>query len=358
MDSSKIGIGVIGLFMGKNLLYINRHETAGSEVRAVCDVDPERLKANQEEFRVPFATTDYRELIARSDIDVVGIFTPDHLHIQMIREALEAGKHIICTKPMVNSLAEARETCELVKRSGRKFLVGQTRRYVRHHMEAKALFDSGKIGLPLMAEASYVHGDIWKVFDRGAWRYEVPQNMLYGAMCHPVDHLRWYFGDVDEVFAYGCPGPIDPRYPQDQFPNAMANLKFKNGVIARLLQATGVVEPPYGSESDVMPMEGVSIFGTRGTIANYHARYFEDNFRGTYRVVDFSKSEATADFDGKEYSGHAASVLRYIREMEQCIWNDTRPQVDEVEGAKCIAVCSAIEESIAAGKPVKVFNDF
>lgn len=118
MDSSKIGIGVIGLFMGKNLLYINRHKTARSEVRAVCDVDPERLKANQEEFHVPFATADYRELIARSDIDVVGIFTPDHLHIQMIREALEAGKHIICTKPTVNSLAEVRETCELVRRSG------------------------------------------------------------------------------------------------------------------------------------------------------------------------------------------------------------------------------------------------
>lgn len=357
----QFGIAVIGLFMGRNLLYVNHHrdsELFHSEVRAICDVDEERLAQNQQEFSVPFASTDYREVIHRDDIDIVGIFTPDHLHMEMIREALKAGKHVICTKPMVNSLEEAVETVGLVRQTGRKFLVGQTRRYVRHHMEAKALFDSGKIGEPLMCEASYIHGDMWKVFDRGAWRYQVPQKMVYGGMCHPVDHLRWYFGDVDEVFAYGAPSPIDPRYPQAYDLNYIANLKFKSGLIGRVIQATGIVEPAYGSLNDVYPMEGVSIFGTKGTITNFHARYLEGGIRGQEVVVDFSKSENVDDFDGKEYSGHLASVLRYIREIEDCILKDTKPLVNEIEGAKAIAVCSAIEESAQTGRPVKVFNEF
>ena len=56
----------------------------------------------------------------------------------------------------------------------KKFLTGQTRRLVKHHREAKALYDSGKLGEPLFAEASYIH-NCRKVFDRSPWRYEVPQ---------------------------------------------------------------------------------------------------------------------------------------------------------------------------------------
>ena len=64
------------------------------------------------------------------------------------------------------------------------------------------------------------------------------------------------------------------------------------------------------------------------------------------------------DFDGKEYSGHRMSVLKYVKEMENCILGDKTPSVDEIEGAKCIAVCAAAEESIWSGQPVKVYNEF
>lgn len=357
-EAKKLGIGVIGLFMGRCMLYVNGIKSYNSEVRAICDIDEERMKKNKEEFNTPYATTDYRELLKRSDIDIVGIFVPDHLHMQIIREALEAGKHVICTKPMVVSLDEAKETVMLVKKYGKKFLTGQTRRFVKHHIEAKNLFDSGKIGKPLFAEASYVHGDMWKVFDRGAWRYLAPQDIMYGGACHPIDHLRWYFGDVDEVFAYGCTSPVDLRYPQDKEMNFLINLKFKNGVIARVLTACGIVEPPYGATGDVMPMEGVSIFGSQGTIANYHARYFEDGDRSREKVVDFARDEDMDDFDGKEYSGHIASVLKYVKEMEECITFDKKPVINEIEGAKVIAVCSAAWESIKSGRAVKVFNEF
>ena len=347
--------------MGRDMLNINQHLDSNlfrSEVRAICDTNAERLHENQKEFKVDFATADYREAINRDDIDIVGIFSPDHLHMEMIEEAFKAGKHIICTKPMVTNLAQAMKTVELVKHYNRKFLVGQTRRYVRHHIEAKALYDSGKIGTPLLCEASYVHGDIWNVFDRGAWRYTVPQNVIYGGMCHPIDHLRWYFGDIDEVSAYGAPSPIDERYPQDYYLNIIANLKFKSGLIGRVLNANGIVSPAYGELSDVFPCEGVSIFGTKGSITNFHARYYENGIRGDAVTVDFNTSENANDFDGIAYQGHQVSVLRYVKEMEDCIIEDKKPLIDEISGAKVIATCSAIEESIKTGKPVKVMNEF
>lgn len=360
MNHDRMGIGVIGLMMGANMLYVNRHRTQFcSEVRGICDLRDDRLSSHARDFQVPFATRDWRELVRRPDIHIIGIFSPDHLHLEMIRLALESGKHVICTKPMVVSLAEAKETVALVRKHKRKFLVGQTRRFVAHHQQVKAFYDSGKIGRVMLAEASYVHGDVWKVLDRGAWRYEHPQDIIYGGACHPIDHLRWYFGDVAEVHAYGCPSPVDPRYPQDKEMNFIINLKFKNGVIARVMTACGIHEQPGGSISDILPMEGVSLFGTYGTIANYHAAYREGGCHDAPRQeVHFPRDDVAEDFDGKEYSGHLMSVLKYVREMEGCILHDQPVTVNEIEGAKCIATCAACWESIQSGQTARVFNEF
>jgi predicted dehydrogenase len=356
MDKDKLGIGVIGLFMGNNALKVNEMKSFHSEVRGICDINPQRLEERQREYNIPFATDTYQKLIDRKDIDIIGIFSPDHLHMSMIRDALTAGKHVICTKPMVTNIHDAKVVMELVRKTGKKFLVGQTRRYEKVHQEAKALYDEGKIGRPLFAEASYVHGDFWKVLDRGSWRYEVPQDMIYGGGCHPIDHLRWYFGDVEEVFCYSAPSPVDLRYPQTHDLNYLINLRFANGVMARVMNAMGVVEPPYGGISDIFPGEGFSVFGTNGTIANYHARYFENGDHSKPVTIDFPRTEVMEDFDGKEYTGHAASVLKYIQEMEDCIFQDHTPLVDEIEGAKVIATCSACAESSKTGLPIKVDN--
>lgn len=361
MKTKRLGIGVIGLSMGKNMLHINNHPNEfDSQVTAICDIRADLLQWTKDEFSgIKLATKNWQDVVTSKDVNIVGVFSPDHLHFEMVKAALENGKHVICTKPMVISLQEAKDTVNLVRKHNLKFLVGQTRRFVTHHQQVKDFYDSGKIGTALFAEASYVHGDVWTVFDRGAWRFEHPQDIIYGGACHPIDHLRWYFGDVDEVHCYGATSPVDLRYPQDKEINFTINLKFKSGLIARVLTLCGIHIPPGGHSGDIMPMEGVSIFGTKGSIVNYHAVYRENGDHNAPRQeVHFMKDDVKEDFDGKEYSGHRLSVFKYVREMEACIKNNTKPTVNEIEGAKCIAVCSACWESINKKTLVKVFNEF
>jgi predicted dehydrogenase len=356
----KIGIGVIGLRMGANMLYVNRHPSRfASEVRGICDLDADRLSEAGDRFAIPFRTQDWRQLVTRPDVDLVGIFSTDRDHMEMIRLAVEKGKHVICTKPMVVSLDEAQETVRLVRLHGRKLLVGQTRRYEALHQQVKAFYDGGTIGSALFALASYVHGDFWTVLDRGAWRYEHPKDMIFGAACHPIDHLRWYFGDVDEVHAYACPSPVLPRYPQDRPLNYTVNMRFKSGVIGQVLCLIGIHEPPGGRRGDVMPAQGLSLFGTFGTIVNSHAAWRDQGRHDAPRQEHrFPTGDEMEDFDGTEYNGHRMATLKYVHEMESCILNDAVPSVNEIEGAKCIAVCAAADESIRTGEPVKVINDF
>jgi len=344
-----LGVAVIGLGMGKNMLYLNEIEQLHSEVRALCCTNESKLTEYQQTFRIPFASRDYRETIHYDGIDIVAIFSPDHLHFEMMKEALEAGKHVIVTKPMAVSLEEAREIVKLVRKHRNKVIVGQTRRYVKRFQQAKQLFDAGKLGKPLFAEAHYIH-DMRPVFDRSPWRYQVPKDFLYGGACHPIDHLRWFLGDVEEVHAYGSTSPVDTRYPQDKEINFLINLKFKNGTISRVLSAQGIVHPPEGTRE----MDEFSIYGDKGTVVNHRVRYEEAG-----EVFDYSlDAESAVDFDGKEYSGHKAEVFRYVEEMERCIIEDVKPLINELEGAKCAAVSAAAWESIHSGQVVKVFNEF
>ena len=331
-----IGVGIVGLGMGRNMLEINSDRQSRMAVRAICDVNEELLKGVQTQHGIPFASTDYRELLKRDDISVVGIYTPDDMHLEHIEAALAAGKHVICTKPMVVSLDQAKRTVELVRKSGLKFLTGQSTRFVPEFMAAKKMYDDGDLGRPLFAEAHYVH-DMRPVLDATPWRYQRPQDVMYGGSCHPIDLLRSFFGDVEEVFCYGAKSNIDPRYPW--YDNFLINMRFRNGVIARVLAVFGLVEPP-------LPMLALGIYGDKGSMTN-------DTF-----VLDKIQGKPAMKMSFPREGGHGREVWRYMRHFEECIVEDKRPLIDEVEGAKVISTCSACWDSIHSGLPAKVFNDF
>ena len=159
---------------------------------------------------IPIWTTDYRALLARKDIQVIGIYSPDHLHAEHASAALQAGKHVICTKPMCTRLEDTAELVKQVDRSGLKFLVGQTMRFDLEFVNAKHLLDDGDLGEIIFAEAHYVH-DARSFFPATPWRLHAPQDLMYGGASHPIDLLRWFLGDVDEVHAYGRKGDLRPN---------------------------------------------------------------------------------------------------------------------------------------------------
>ncbi|HMN30992.1 MAG TPA: Gfo/Idh/MocA family oxidoreductase [Caldilineaceae bacterium] len=330
--AKEIGVGVIGLGMGKNMLAVNQDPSSRMEVRGLCDSNETLLRQVQRQHGVAFATTDYHALLTRPDIDVIGIYSPDHQHIEQVEAAARAGKHIICTKPMVVSPEEAVRTVAAVRQHKVKFLVGQTCRFTPAFMAAKKLYDDGDLGRPLFAEAHYVH-DIRPVFDRTPWRYEHPQDMLYGGACHPIDLLRWFFGEVDEVFVYASQSGIDARSIKHD--NFLINLRFTNGVIARVLAVFGLVEPP-------LPMLGLGIYGDKGSIVNDQL------------VLDKVPGQPVMKLSFGNEHGHGREVWRYMRHFEECLVEDKQPLINEVEGAGVIATAAACWESIRTGLPAKV----
>ncbi|MBI3969721.1 MAG: Gfo/Idh/MocA family oxidoreductase [Chloroflexi bacterium] len=344
-----IGVGVIGIGMGLTVAAINRDPASRLEVRALCATRPERLAAAARERDIGFVTTDHHELIARPDIDVVGVYSPDHLHFEHARAALEAGKHVICTKLMVTRVEDAAELVRLVDRTGLKFLVGQTMRFEPKFATAKRMVDDGDLGEIAWAEAHYVH-DLRHVLPLTPWRLTAPQDLMYGGVSHPADLLRWFFGNVKSVHALARKGKIMPDYPLPD--NFLLNLQFESGLIARVLGSYGVVHPP-------MPMMGLGLYGDQGSLQ----ADFTDQRGGQLKYV-LDRVEtlpvATMTFEPEREGayGHGETVLRYLRHFEECLATGSEPSPSVRDGARSVATCAAAWESVRTGKVVSVSNDY
>ncbi len=352
-----LGLGVVGTGLGATLLRINHLPDSRWQVRGIYDPDPERhherydvgksAQALADAFGVGLVAKEYAELLSREDIDCIAVFSPCPLHTAQVTAALEAGKHVIVTKPMAVSLDEARTLVALVDRTGLKLLVAQSMRWNSHFRAIHDLYTSGKLGEIQLAESYYVH-DLRPVLDVSPWRYEMPQDYMYGGVCHPVDLLRWFLGEVDEVFAYGSHGNLDLRYPKDKDNNFVISLRYRSGVIARVLGGFDVVHPPslWGK-----PFHGVGLglYGTKGSVFNDRVVYD--------RYGQGPPKEEPVAPEG-ESDDHAGEVIGFLRHFENCLLNGEEPLVGVRDGAQVVATCAACWESIHTGLPVKVTHEF
>ena len=353
MANDVIRLGIIGMGlnnMASTFVMLNDVEDLRYEITAICSVPQETVDQCCKEFNVPFGTTDFRELVGRDDVDVVCVFSPDHLHAEHAAAALEAGKHVVCTKPMVTSVADARRLVDLAGDKGVKFLVGQTMRFDRQFLHAKKLFDDGELGDLIALESFYLH-DMRPVFGFTPWRLHVPQDFMYGGCVHSIDVIRAFGGDIDEVQAFSNQGKMTADYAIDD--NFFLNVRFKSGVIGRVAGLYGIVHPPT-------PMMQFGLFGNKGSLQ----AEFTDNAPGEIRVIldkwDPKEPEVMAFEPERDRSayGHGATVIRYMRHFQDCLDNDLDPSPSVIDGAKSVAVGEAARKSIKTGKVVKVFNDF
>ena len=152
MDSTTVGIGVIGLgHWGPNHLRVFS-QAAGARVRAAADLSPDRRRHVSQLYRDVEIVAEAGEVFGRTDVDAVVIATPARSHFAVTKAALEAGKHVLLEKPMCTSLTEARELVSLAQRAGRVLMHGHVFLYnggIRYMHDAIA---KGSVG-----SVQYVH---------------------------------------------------------------------------------------------------------------------------------------------------------------------------------------------------------
>ncbi len=125
-----IRVGVIGTGFGAAVHIPALKHLPEFEVAAVCSRRAARARSVAAEHKIPTVCTDFREMVNDQEIDAVVVAAPPYLHHQMTLAALEAGKHVLCEKPMARNLAEARDMVKMAERAGVAAMVNHEFRFL------------------------------------------------------------------------------------------------------------------------------------------------------------------------------------------------------------------------------------
>lgn len=200
---TKLRVGVVGLGVGRMHVWSYQQLPEHFEVRAVCDVDERRGAAARKRQNVPRAYTRLGEMLERETLDVVSLCTPPHLHLEQCRDVLRSGRHVVCEKPLVASLAEVDALAREEDDSAGRVMPILQYRFGAGIQRLRHLVQAGVTGRAYLStvETAWLRGaDYYAAPWRGRWATE-RGGVLLSHATHAHDLLCFVVGEVRSVFA-------------------------------------------------------------------------------------------------------------------------------------------------------------
>jgi predicted dehydrogenase len=341
-------IGVLGLHEGRTLL-TSLDRSAHCLATAGCDLDPQKLAACRQALPGPFYTTDYAAMLARADVDIVAIYTPDPLHGEHIEQAFRAGKDVICTKPLVASVADARRVLAAARATGRQLLVGQSTRFFEPFLRQRTAFERGELGTVELVDAHYVHRMDW-YYEKSAW-VAAEADWVFLGLSHPIDLLRWYLGRIRSVQARSTRSALAARHGLPGCDIWTVQVEAEDGRLGRAFGHYGCHELPAARNAIELVL-----WGSEGTSqAQYHDM--------RYRYVRADGTEVTEDplyalrhhyFHSEVHGMHYGEFANYAEHFARSLLEGTphAPALEEGLGTFC--VMEAVRRAAQTGATVPV----
>jgi len=343
----KLGLGVLGLGEGRSIISAGINSELW-QVEQLCDINEQLGRERCREFNLDCFTTSFDALLANPAVEVVGIYTPDHLHATHVVKSLQAGKHVICTKPFLNDLSQAKELLAVQKQAGKQVMVGQSSRFFAPFARQREHFQTGVFGELATIEAAYHADHRW--FLEKPWAKQPMFKWLFGALSHPADFIRWYLPDVSEVMGYSSlseNGRAGGLKNDDTFHFV---LKSANGKIARV---SGVYSCPTVPAQRDSGMTCILRCANGASQADYHELRYSWKL-GTKSIIERFEGEEDHYFRFEGHSHHAGEYQNYIEYFARCVAAGETPKPDATEGVVTIGLLEAMEETCRRGVPVKI----
>jgi predicted dehydrogenase len=285
------------------------------------------------------SSTDWTAAVTDPRVDAVLCLTYPDKHAEISIAAMEAGKHVLCEKPLARTLAEAQAMVDTAKACGRILKCGFNHRFHPALAEAHRLFEDGLIGEPVFGRARY--GFAGRPQHETEWRADpdvVSGGQLMELGIHVIDLFRWFLGDFVEVAGMTATNywPIDPL--ED---NGFALLRGENGAIcsvhASLTQWTNLFE--------------FELFGRTGSLAVH-------GLGGSYGVEQLRTStyDPTGPFSHTttEFRGADTSWRREWENFTAAIAGDEPPLGDGVDGLRAMEIVDAVYSASKSGRVMEL----
>ncbi len=306
-------------------------EAHNSEIVALMVRTEEKAKALAEKHGVPKFYTRVEDLLKDKEVEAVYIATPVYLHKEHVIEAANAGKHILCEKPMALNVKEGEEMIRECQKLGVKLMVAYMKRFHSYHQKIKQMIENRELGKVILTR---IQTHLQYPPQPGAWRQDPSKGgggPLMDVGSHCIDLAIYFLGEVEEVTA--LVGNLSFDYPVEDTSTVI--LKFKEGAHA-LIDASFSI--PY--------YEGrVEVYGTERTVL----------CRKT--MGPFTEPEMKLIDEEGERIVEVPPNNPYKEEFEHfadCILQDRQPAIDGEEGLKSLRIIQAAYRSSKEGRRVKI----
>ena len=339
MDKIRIGIVGFGKWAQKHAeCYMGEKD---AELVAVSVPSEKSRKLAVEKFGVD-VYKDYREMLARNDIDAVSIVVPNYLHAKITIDALSAGKHVFVEKPMALNVFDCQKMVNTAKKFNRKLTVGHELRFSPLMRKIKFLIDNGDLGEVTSCSIKKWRPP-WRTGSRG-WRLKGKTcgGLVFEEPVHYIDLLFWYLGMPKEI--YGIASKTTDIFDFED--NLFVAMRFKENII--------------GSISFSMAGFGyhfsIELTGTNGSLRGYiEGGHFlwSPKVRETHLIYK-PRDGDPREIEIKREMDELSDLRREISHWIKCIREDKPPIFTGEMGIKVIAICEAINKSIREKRPVKL----
>lgn len=324
-----IGLGNMGKLHLMNCLYIDN-----VEVTAVADKSKKALK-RAKSVGVKNLFIDYRDLLAKSEVDAVIIALPNFLHLESVQLALEAGVDVFIEKPLANTVKECKKIVRLVEKSGKILMVGHYMRFMDAIEKMKVALDEGRIGdlevvtLEQILNGPFAHGATPKPVPE--WWFK-PEKTGGGALMdlgyHLVDLFRFFVGEEAKVFF-------------SHFTHKF-NLPMEDGAIvmlnSRRSNVRGIINAGWFQKS-VFPDYNFRaiLHGCAGYVASYNLApnnlYLHATKEG---IKNFLRKVAGKKIRPLSYTYYHETYYKELQHFFNCVEKDATPHVSAVDGLKAV----------------------
>ena len=331
----KLGIGVVGVGeMGKRHAENLRRLVPQAQLLAVADVDGARASKVAAELEIEHSYASLEAMLERKDIQAVLIATPDKFHAGAVQAAAQAGKHILCEKPLGLDLDSAQNALQAVAKAGVRLQVGFMRRYDPAYVAASKRIEAGEIGEPVVFKSI---GRDKNMPPLRAYQSGINGMLFYNSTIHDFDLARWLTHDeVAEVHSFGT---VAIRPEIAEFGDVVAstvNLRFRRGAIGNV---ESYVQCLYGYDvrTEIVGSKG-SIF--IGTLRQNSATFLKPS-HGSYELEDH--------FLTRFRDAYLAEVIDFV----DTILSDRAPRVTGEDGLRAVEIAVAAEKSYRSNGPVR-----
>ncbi len=348
MGGEGFGFGIIGCgwVAPSHAVGVRALATDDVALVAVADRDVARAEELAGRFGSPAVHADYRELLARDDVDAVSICLPDALHRDAALAAAEAGKHVLCEKPLAIDLAEALEMVDAFGERGLSLGLVMNHRFAPDNLRVHRAIQDGAIGD--VAIVGVLHSSSLTGNEDGSspWRGRrggAAGGVLATQAIHFLDLLLWFAGPARAAKAWT---QTLVRTDLDYEDTAALTLTLESGALATLVTTNvAPVEDDYrGTRIDVHGTEG--FFVLEGDVLRDHA------VREGYRLPEVHLPPPPAEAESLFGLGHVYEIAEFVRSIRE----RAQPPVPGVDGAHLMAVLAAAYTSARDDREAEVFH--